>query len=120
LSLFTDIRSAIAVNAAVAAITPRVYRGIPSQEAAVPFVAFHVIGDDPHNDFEGEDTLQNITLQVDCWARDLDTASALYRAVRVALTGCGVTLVRKAYRELYEDDTKLWRASSDWSTWSLG
>jgi hypothetical protein len=120
LSLFSDFRDALVGDDDVMAIALEVYRGIPSQEAPSPFIAYHVIGDNPLNSFEGEDDLQNRSIQVDCWASDLDTANSLESAVRVALYASELTLVRTGYRELYDGDSKLWRASSDWSTWSNG
>lgn len=85
-----------------------------------PAITYLVIGEDPHNDLDGEDgELLEIRVQVDCWALTDADVRALSELVRTRLktSGFKATPITGTAFGQYETQTKLHRFTRDYQCW---
>lgn len=119
-----DVREKLLANAAVVAlIGDRIYANVAPQGAAVPRVVFTVISNIPENSFTGtaETRITSARLQLDCYAKRYDAAHELADAVDLVVANLGLTdlsALREDARDLYENETQLYRVSIDYIVWS--
>lgn len=76
----------LSVNAGVTAlVSTRIYPDNVPQNAVFPYIAFQLIQTQPLDTKEGASPLDTLTIQVDCYAQNYDTAQAISTAVRAAI-----------------------------------
>ena len=121
-----DLYSALSTNAAVGAIvggtgqSARIYPMLRPQGAALPAVTYQLI-DRPRIDtasLTGNNAKVRSRMQIDCWAESYSAAKDLAAAVKNAVNSA-LTALNIDERDLYEDDTGIYRISSDFSIWHL-
>lgn len=100
----------------------RVYPMILPQGSVLPAVTYQVI-DKPRIDtasLSGHNARVRARVQVDCWAGTYAQVKSLADATRNALlTASAFTALNLDDRDLYEDDTHIYRVSADFSVWYL-
>jgi len=121
-TIFTDVRTALKNDPGVMAIAKEVYQGRPSSEAPYPYISIQAVGGRPLVHFDGEDALQNILLQIDCWGLDLDTTHSLHYAAKPVLNGPMNNGTKLTYTEPgliddFDGDARCYRSLSRWSAW---
>lgn len=124
----SDLYSALANDAAVGALVggtgsaARVYPLVRPQAAALPAVTYQVI-DKPRLDtasLSGHNARVRARVQVDSWALVYSDVKSLAAAVRAALLSASAfTALNLDDRDLFEDDTLIYRVSADFSVWHL-
>jgi len=125
-TIATALRTYVLADAAVAALTTRMYPVVLPQDPAMPAITYQYISGASVVSHDGPTGLENPTFQIDCWGSSYSQMDALFQAVRKRLNGAkgtfstlevqGIFLVRK--RDLYDNDAKLHRRTSDWSIWN--
>lgn len=120
-----DLYSALANDATVGGLvgigsSARVYPMILPQGSVLPAVTYQVV-DKPRIDtasLSGHNSRIRARVQVDCWATTYAQAKSLATATRNALLSA-FTALNLDDRDLYEDDTHIYRVSADFSVWYL-
>lgn len=122
----SDLYTALSIDASVGAIVggtgdgARIYPMLRPQGAALPAVTYQLI-DRPRIDtasLRGNNAKVRSRVQVDCWAESYAVAKSLAAAVKNAVLAA-LTALSIDERDLYEDDTGIYRVSSDFSIWHL-
>ena len=96
----------------------RIYPQILPQKPDLPAITHTRIGGAPVSSFDGQDGLDNGLYQLDCWAETAKAARQLADAVAAAIddaAALGSTL--ESVVNDYEEDTRLYRVSMDFSFW---
>lgn len=112
-------------NAVAALIGTRFYIDKLPQGPTMPALVFSLLTGSNIRSTDGPSALANPTFQFDCWAANPSDRAALFKALR-QLLDCfagtsegvaiqGIFLVR--YRDLYDNETGLYRRSADFSIW---
>lgn len=121
MSFEADLKAHLAADTAIAAqvgerITPQ-----PLAEGGTkPAITYAVVADAPQTDLDGADgELNNVRVQIDCWAATHDAAKSLAELVRVRMKTAAATFhaVPGSAFEDYEPVTKLHRMTRDFSCW---
>ncbi len=124
--LETELYAAISTNSSVVAMVggsgakSRIYPMVRPQGAGIPAVTYQLI-DRPRIDtasLGGNNAKVKSRVQIDCWAESYASAKTLAVAVKNAVTSA-LTALSIDERDLYEDDTGIYRVSSDFSVWHL-
>lgn len=115
--LKAHLQGATGLDAVSDRITPQpVPEGSPR-----PCITYRRIADHPLTDLDGGDgQMQNIRVQIDCWAEKRIQAMALIEAVRVRMQTAHskfTSVPTGTFIDDYEPQTKLFRASRDFSCW---
>lgn len=86
--------------------------------AARPAITYLRVAGIPMNDLDGDDgNLLNIRSQVDVWADTYAAARTIADAVRLRMQSFATRTVMISDQDLYEDDTRIFRVSMDFSSW---
>lgn len=96
------------------------HQDIAAQGAAVPYIVWSFVSSTTNNTFSGASNVQNTRLQVDCYAATQAARKALADAVVAAMAGASFSSVQLTGQNLYEQETKLFRALLEFSVWSAG
>jgi hypothetical protein len=117
-ALFSALSGAAAVNSIVGT---RIYPNtMPQGPRPVNYTAivYQVVSDVPANDLTGDasNRLRNVRVQIDCYAKQYDTAQALADAVDVVVT-TNLAGWRELSRDLYDDAAELHRVWMDVWLW---
>lgn len=112
MSLQTDLQSVLAPLATGGAWNLRAV-----QNTVAPYIVWQRVVSTINNSTLGASDVQNTRVQVDAYARDYPTVVSLARAIAAAVAG-GFNGVRLSEQDFFEDDTKLYRVSQDFSVWS--
>lgn len=98
----------------------RLYPGVLPQGSVLPAVVYNVIDDLPLNTLQGSGGLRNVHLQLDVYDKSYLKAQEVGKAANAVLGSLAVdgqSSLRVNGRDLYEDDTELYRVSQDYSLW---
>ena len=122
-ALHTLLSTDVGVGAIVGlSASARIYPLLMPQGGALPAVTYQRIST-PRIDTAsllGNNARVRCRMQVDCWASTFAQAKALADAVRAAMTASSTfTALAVDERHTYEDDTRIYRASADYSCWYL-
>lgn len=99
-------------------VSSRVFRNQAPLGTATPYIVFAKIVGVPVNHLGGTDGTKNTRFQLDAWAADADAAEALMNSIKAAFEPFeGVYVQIGDNPDLYDDDVKLHRASTDFSVW---
>lgn len=107
----------------VALVGSRIYPQVIAQSAAMPAIAYTVVGDVPTNALCGTGlALRNVRVQIDVVARDLaayDTAQNVADAVDAAMTADAPTFraLRLTRQDGYEREPQMHTVRLDFSLW---
>lgn len=111
----------IADNAISQQIAERLWPVIREEGSGLPAITYQVISEVPSNDLDELDgSLINYRVQLDVWASGYDAARILKELMRARLQTPATTfsaLPVGGGLDLYEDETKIFRVSMDFSMW---
>lgn len=105
-----------------ALVGARIYPEVAPQDVARPYVVWQEISRTPEGDLDGtvsSSGLENVHVQVTCWATTRLSADAVRAQARLAMEAATqFKAFASALRSLgYESDTKLHGAQADFSIW---
>jgi hypothetical protein len=83
-----------------------------------PYITYQVVSSVPTVSLDGPSGLENRRTQVDVWADTYGAAKALEIAVKSAMQGAYFVNIPLLAQDFYEEETKLYRVSMDFSVWS--
>lgn len=88
-------------------------------QAGLPAITYQRIAGVPQTNTDANEEMLNIREQVDVWATTHDAAKAIAEAVRVRMQTPAATFraVLLLDQDLYEDETRIFRVSMDFSCW---
>lgn len=89
-----------------------------AQSPVPPYIVWQRVISSTNNSTTGASNIQNTRVQIDAYARDYAGADALATAIEAAVIASGLTGVKLTEQDFFEDDTKLYRISQDFSLWS--
>jgi hypothetical protein len=112
--LETDIYQALTAQTAAG---DRVYPITAIQGAAMPRVTYQRISTAPSNGLNGNAGLDQVRVQVDCWAKTMPAVSSLAAEVRAIMEAAGFKALLQATFDDYEIDTQIFRRSLDFRCW---
>lgn len=116
-----DLRSHVLADGTVSGyVGERMFPVIRKEGTQPPAITYQRIAGVPQTDLDGDDgNLMNIRVQVDVWTKKHDDAKVIAEAIRIRMQTAASTFrsVMIADEDFYEDDTKLFRASMDFSCW---
>jgi hypothetical protein len=114
-----EIYTALSANAPVAAlIGTRIYPLLMPESVLLPAIVYQTVATTPQNGFSGNHGLDNVRVQVDCWADSLPAAQALAAAVRPAMAVAPLYGLPLLALEDYDSTTQMYRVIQDFSIWS--
>ena len=105
------------LQTALAAVAPA-YQDIAKQSQAAPFIVWTEITSQINNTLQGASNVQNTRLQIDCYAATPAARQTLVDGVIAAMAVASFPSVLLGIQNLYETETKLFRATLDFSAWS--
>lgn len=70
------------------------------------------------NDLQGKADLQNTNFQLDVFGRNQTEAMTAHSALEAAFLDSGLTAISLSSTDMYEDEVRAYRISSDWSVWA--
>lgn len=89
------------------------------QKQPIPAVVYQVISDNPVNTFDGDRSVDSITLQVSCWASTYAEAQELAAAVRRIISG--ISAIAPVVDSIIDDEdpeTRNYRVILNFSLWN--
>ncbi len=108
-----------ATSAITALVKDRIYPLILPQNQDLPAISYTRIIGMPVYSLKGYSGLDNVHVQIDCWASTYAGAKAVAAAVLAAIdTATTFKGVMSGDRDMYEDDVQIYRVSMDWSLWN--
>jgi hypothetical protein len=114
-SIFSTLTGASAVSAIVGT---RVYPLVLPQKAALPAISYLRVSGAQELSLSGHSGLESPRIQIDCWATTYAQAKALSAAVQAAMLASSAFKVGSVSdRDLFEDETNVFRVSIDFSVW---
>ena len=114
-ALYSRLTSDAGVSGIVSA---RVYPVILAQDAIMPSITYLKVSDSPVIGFGGENSRRNARFQIDCWTTTYSDVKSLEDAIKLAMVdGPDFSTVRITSEDLYDNDMKLFRVSTDFSVW---
>ena len=111
MSLQTELQAVLAPLATGGAWNLRA-----AQNTVPPYIVWQRIVSTINNCTLGASDVQNTRVQIDAYARDYPTVDALARTIAAAVAG-GFNSVRLSEQDFFEDETRLYRISQDFSVW---
>lgn len=117
--LETDVHAALTAGSpAPTAAEGRVFHVIaPQNRPELPRITYARAANAPVVSLGGSSRLDQVRLQVDCWAASYTAAKALAREVRAVLEVQRFKALLQNDFDDYEVETKTWRVSMDFRCW---
>ena len=111
----TILTTLLADTAVDAIVDDRIYAfQLPENAVTYPAITFQRISGIPDVALSGHTGLDQVRVQIDCWARTYQAAKDLGVLVRTSFADIGIV---KSDFDFYESDTKLYRVSQDFQFW---
>lgn len=111
------------IYAALTAASPqtiaglRVFALIAKQGTPLPRITFQRVGNAPVTDFGGSSNLDQVRIQVDCWADDYLESKTLASQTRAILEAQSFKALLISDFDEYEPDTRIYRVRQDYRCW---
>ncbi len=119
MSFEADLKAHLSSSGITAVVADRITPQ-PLLIAAMPAITYVIAGDAPQTDLDGADgELNQIRVQLDCWAANHEDVKALAELVRIRMKTAATSFksVPLSAIEDYEPRTKRHRMSRDFSCW---
>lgn len=87
-----------------------------AQNTNPPYIAWQRVISTTNNSLRGASDVQNTRVQIDAYATSYTAADALGSAIEAAVVGIGA--IKISEQDFFEDDTRLYRVSQDFSLWT--
>jgi len=111
------LAAADAVKALVGTNPIRIFQwGRAPANVAAPYILWSVVGDSPENTLDGP-AMDNLRVQIDCYAATGAVCDQLARAARAAVELDGENVMISLNRADQDETTNLFRDSRDYSLW---
>lgn len=94
-----------------------VYPMLAPEGAALPRITFQRIATIPQNALGGHAGIDQVTMQVDCWASTKAGAATLAREVRLAIAAESFKPIVTNEYDGFEGESRLYRHTLDLSCW---
>lgn len=119
-ALEPKIYTALSGDSAVSAVvSTRIYPMVLPQDVTLPAITYSRISGGQVNSMGGFSNLENPRVQVDVWAATYTAAKTLAALVHTAMGGATTySAILISDMDLFEDDTKIYRVSMDFSVWN--
>lgn len=88
---------------------------IPKESNAYPAISYQRVTSTPVVSLQGSSGLDNVRVQIDCWARTYKEVKALAAEVRLVMQSIGALPATDV--DDYEPETKLYRVIMDFTMW---
>ncbi len=111
MSLQTELQAVLAPLATGGAWNLRT-----AQNTVPPYIVWQRVVSTINNSTLGASDVQNTRVQIDAYAREYPAVDALACAIAAAVGG-GFNGVKLSEQDFFEDETKLYRISQDFSVW---
>lgn len=82
------------------------------------YIVWMRVASSPNVSLMGPSDLQNTRVQIDIYARTVARLAAIEQALEAAMAASSITNVPLASQDIYEPDTRLYRAIKDYSVWA--
>lgn len=116
--LEAQIRDALSAGSPNTSAGSRVYANRANQGAAAPYVVIQRVGNTPNDTLDRPSTLDQVRMQVDCWASTVDGAAALASQVRSILEADHPFKARlRNQLDDFDVETKLHRRILEFRCW---
>lgn len=114
--LYTLLSGDASVSAVVVA---RIYPLVLPQDVTLPAITYSRISGGQVNSLGGYSGLEAPRIQVDVWGESYAAARALAALVHTAMDGATTfRALLESDTDFFEDDTKIYRVSSDFIVWN--
>lgn len=114
--IYTVLSGSSAVSAVVSA---RIYPLVLPQDVTLPAITYVRISGGQVNSMGGYSGLENPRMQIDVWGATYTAAKTLAALVHAAMSAATTfSALLISDMDLYEDDTKIYRVSMDFSVWN--
>lgn len=122
MSLYNKLYKHLSTVALITDITgSRIYPVLLPQGAAAAFpaVTYQRVSADRVYSLSGYSTLENVRMQIDCWATSFETVKDLGDKMRQTVdTATAFASNLLSDQDLYEDEVGVYRVSMDFSLWN--
>ncbi len=95
----------------------RVYPLLRGEGTGLPALVYTRVGNAPVNSLSGSSGLDQVRVQVDCYAATYNDAKSLAASVRPLLEGAPFKALLQTDFDFYEPDTKVFRVTQDYYCW---
>lgn len=95
----------------------RVFAVLAPQDTPLPRITFQRVSSAPVTDFQGNSNLDQVRIQVDCWAAGYLDARNLATQVRAALEANELKFLLVTDQDDYEPETRIYRVRQDFRCW---
>lgn len=116
-----DLRAHLLADGTITGyIGERIFPMVRPESSALPALSYLRIAGVPQTDLDGDDgNLLNIRMQIDAWSKTHDEAKLIAEAVRLRMQTAASTFkaVMLLDQDFYEDDSRVFRVSMDFSCW---
>ena len=112
MSLQTSLQTALAGLASGGAWNLRA-----AQNTVAPYIVWQRVIQATNNSTSGASNLQNTRVQIDVYAKDYPTADSVATSIESSIAAA-FNSVKLSEQDFFEDDTKLYRISQDFSLWT--
>lgn len=89
-----------------------------AQNTVAPYIVWQRVISSTNNSTTGASNVQNTRVQIDAYAKDYASVDALSSAIEAAVAASGINGLKLTEQDFFEDDTKLYRISQDFSLWT--
>lgn len=104
-------------SAVSALVGQRVYPTQAPQDVVRPFIVYRLVAAVPQNQLSGTPGIDNRRVQIDCYAESYAAVKEILSAVRDELEWADRCHCKNENPVDFEPDTRLFRASADFSLW---
>ena len=105
--LQTDIYTVLSMDATIKGVCgDRIYPQRMPQNAAVPAVVYTINDITPVKSLSGESGLDNVTVEITCWAKSYTAAHLLATAVRSAFVASGRAFLTGSLQDAEDEETR--------------
>jgi hypothetical protein len=87
------------------------------QNPTFPAIVYTRIANTPINVLEGRPTIDQVRVQIDCYAKTYTAAKTLYSSVRSAMESATFKATLQTDDDFFEAETDLYRVSLDYYIW---
>lgn len=120
--LYNEVYKALSGNSLITDLTSsRIYPVHLPQATSLPALTYQRAGSERVYSLSGYSTLENPSLQIDCWSSSFEGAKTLAANVKTVMDGASAfAAILVDDTDLYEDEVGIHRVSQDFSIWYRG
>lgn len=112
-----DILGALKGSPPATSAGDNVYAFLLPESATYPAITYQRISNVPVNSLAGRSNLDQVRVQVDCWAETYDAAKTLAGEVRTAMAAAGYKGLLITDADDFDQDARIYRVTMDFYCW---